>query len=97
MTPTQPTERAMSAMNELVERHFVFAPHEARLAEIARIIDRHTDSMAEELAEALRMILDDIETDYIAQHSAKADRRRRGYERDLKALLAKYDAQKGKP
>jgi hypothetical protein len=55
------------------------------LTEIARIIDRHTDSMADELAEALRGMLepfgDDDENWQVS---------------DAKKALAKYDAQKGK-
>jgi hypothetical protein len=94
MTPTQPSERAMRCAEELKAEfsigtfsQFCDDPadfDEASTEELATIIDRHTDSMADELAEALRLML----------MANGEDAPRIGTACAISAL-AKYDAQKG--
>jgi hypothetical protein len=83
-TPTQPSERAMKCA-EAARDEFAPLSQDFPIEQLAAIIDRHTDSMAEELAEALRPLatkgtawLED--RDFVAGRLA----------------LAKFDAMKGK-
>jgi hypothetical protein len=108
-TPTQPSERAMRCAEEVLPEPVSYLPPKyqdeygnfdpellkADRMRVAAIIDRHTDSMADELAEALRKIIEirafDPNLNTFDYMGAFCDAKE-----IAAATLRKFDAMKGK-
>jgi aspartate/tyrosine/aromatic aminotransferase len=96
-TDKQPSERAMRCALQILStsEYDIEAIEDA-----ARIIDRHTDSMAEELAEALReaeVVLQVVYENAMKAEFFKTAKAMMGPLTKMRTTLAKFDAMKGKP